>query len=104
MQSPMSKDECAHKDFDADRDARTGHSVDADLSEATKSPRKDSSPLRAAGLEPDPVIEAYKRHIDRKLLRENLRRTVTERVANLIALQRLEAEARRAACGANSKE
>ena len=51
---------------------------------------------RAAELERDPVIEAYKRHVDRTLLRQNLRRSVTERVANLIALQRLAAEARRA--------
>ena len=35
--------------------------------------------------ESDPVVEAYKRHIDRTLLRQNLRRTVTERVKNLIA-------------------
>ena len=46
--------------------------------------------------EPDPVVEAHKRHIDRTLLRQNLRRTATERVKNLIALQRLAAEARRA--------
>ena len=45
---------------------------------------------------PDPVVDAYKRHIDRTLLRQNLRRTVTERVENLIALQRLAAEAQRA--------
>ena len=44
----------------------------------------------------DPVVDAYKRHVDRTLLRQNLRRTVTERVKNLIALQRLAAEARRA--------
>jgi hypothetical protein len=47
-------------------------------------------------LEPDPVIEAYKRHVDRTLLRQNLRRSVYERLANLIALQRLADEARRA--------
>ena len=47
-------------------------------------------------LEPDPVIEAYKRHVDRSLLRENLRRSVAERLANLVALQRLAEEARRA--------
>ena len=47
-------------------------------------------------LEPDPVIEAYKRDIDRTLLRENLRRTVDERVAALAALHRLATEARRA--------
>ncbi len=46
--------------------------------------------------EPDPVIDAYKRDIDRTLLRQNLLRTVTERVENLMALQRLAAEARRA--------
>jgi hypothetical protein len=34
-------------------------------------------------LEPDPVIEAYKADIDRTLLRENLRRTPTERVQRL---------------------
>ena len=44
----------------------------------------------------DPVVDAHKRHIDRTLLRQNLRRTVTERVQNLIAQQRLAAEARRA--------
>jgi hypothetical protein len=52
--------------------------------------------LQVAGFEPDPVIEAYKRDIDRTLLRQNLRRSVTERVANLMALQRLALEARRA--------
>ena len=45
---------------------------------------------------PDPMVEAYKRDVDRTLLRQNLRRSVTERVENLIALQELAAEARRA--------
>jgi hypothetical protein len=47
-------------------------------------------------LEPDPVIEAYKKHVDRTLLRENLRRTVQERFEMLIELQRLAEEAHRA--------
>ena len=51
---------------------------------------------RGAELKADPVIEAYKRDVDRTLLRQNLRRSVTERVENLIALQRLAEEARRA--------
>ena len=59
-------------------------------------PAPAAPPIRAAGFEPDPVIEAYKRDVDRTLLRQNLRRTVTERVANLMALQRLAVEARRA--------
>jgi hypothetical protein len=38
-------------------------------------------------LEPDPVIEAYKKHVDRTLLRENLRLTVAQRLENLMRLQ-----------------
>lgn len=38
--------------------------------------------------EPDPVIEAYKKDVDRSLIRENLRRTVQERLDSLVrALQ-----------------
>ena len=62
------------------------------------------NPLQAVGLVPDPVIEAYKRDIDRTLLRQNLRRSAEERVANLIALQRLAEEARRAGREADSNE
>ena len=46
--------------------------------------------------EPDPVVEAYKRGLDRTLIRENLKRTVTERFESLMALQRLAEEMRRA--------
>ena len=41
---------------------------------------------RSAGLWPDPVIETYKRDVDRTLLREALKLTPSER---LLALQRL---------------
>jgi hypothetical protein len=51
---------------------------------------------RSSGPEPDPVIEAYKAAIDRSLIRENLRRSVDQRVANLRALAELAEEARRA--------
>ncbi|PYQ54519.1 MAG: hypothetical protein DMF78_05620 [Acidobacteria bacterium] len=47
--------------------------------------------------EPDPVIEAYKKDIDRTLLRENLKRTVEERLRDLMRLQRFAEEWRRAA-------
>jgi hypothetical protein len=47
-------------------------------------------------IEPDPIIEVYKRDIDRTLLRENLNRSPTERLANLVALQRFAQELRRA--------
>lgn len=34
-------------------------------------------------LDPDPVIEAYKKDVDRTLIRENLKRTPDERLQNL---------------------
>lgn len=47
-------------------------------------------------LEPDPVIEAYKKDVDRTLIRENLRLTVEQRFENLMRLQRFAEELRRA--------
>ncbi len=44
----------------------------------------------------DPVIEAYKKDIDRTLLRENLRLTVEQRFNNLMRLQDFVEELRRA--------
>jgi hypothetical protein len=55
-----------------------------------------SDPTAGPEFEPDPVIEAYKKDVDRTLLCENLKRTVEERLANLVALQRLAEEARNA--------
>lgn len=37
--------------------------------------------------DPDPVIEAYKKDIDRTLIRENLKRTAEERFIQLMKLQ-----------------
>lgn len=50
----------------------------------------------AAPLSPDPVVEAYKKDVDRTLLRENLKLTPTERFEKLMELQRLHDELRRA--------
>lgn len=44
----------------------------------------------------DPVIEAYKRNVDRTLLRKNLRLTPEERILAAMELQRLAEEVRRA--------
>ena len=52
--------------------------------------------LRRFGFEPDPVTEAYKKDVDRTLLRENLKRTPEERLDNLMELQRFAEELRRA--------
>jgi hypothetical protein len=47
-------------------------------------------------IEPDPVIEVYKKDVDRTLLRENLKLTVEERLRNLMRQQRFAEEMRRA--------
>jgi hypothetical protein len=46
--------------------------------------------------EADPVIGAYKRDVDRTLIRENLRRSVQERFERLAELARFAEELRRA--------
>lgn len=47
-------------------------------------------------LEPDPVIEAYKKDVDRTLIRENLKLSHEERLIKLMKLQRLAEELERA--------
>lgn len=53
-------------------------------------------PILDQPLESDPVIELYKRDIDRTLIRENLKRTVEERLEALMELQSFAEELRRA--------
>ena len=47
-------------------------------------------------LPPDPVIEVYKRDIDRTLLRENLKLTVEQRILQQMEFQRVIEELQRA--------
>ncbi|HEY3738309.1 MAG TPA: hypothetical protein VGL53_00620 [Bryobacteraceae bacterium] len=47
-------------------------------------------------LDPDPVIEAFKKDVDRTLFRENLKLTPDERVRNAMAVARFVDEAREA--------
>ena len=63
----------------------------------------DSQILRRFGLEPDPVIEAYKAHVDRTLLRQNLMRSPEQRWATLGAALRLADEFRRAGAQARGR-
>jgi hypothetical protein len=56
----------------------------------------DEAILRRFGFEPDPVVEAYKKDVDRTLLRANLQRTPEDRWQNLLAAYRLAQEVRRA--------
>jgi hypothetical protein len=50
---------------------------------------------RRLPLEPDPVVEAYKRDVDRSLLRANLALSVEQRLRRLIELQRFAEELKR---------
>jgi transcriptional regulator with XRE-family HTH domain len=52
---------------------------------------------------PDALVEAYKRDVDRTLLRRNLGKTVDERLRALVALQRSAAELRRAGARASKR-
>jgi len=45
---------------------------------------------------PDPVVERYKQDVDRSLLRENLKKSVDQRLRSLVELQEAAAEVRRA--------
>jgi hypothetical protein len=62
----------------------------------TRASDDDEAVLRRFGLEPDPVVEAYKKHVDRTLLRANLQRTPEERWQNFLAAYQLAQEVRRA--------
>jgi hypothetical protein len=53
-------------------------------------------PILDQPIEPDPVIEVYKRDIDRTLIRENLKRSIEERLEALMELQSFAEELRRA--------
>jgi hypothetical protein len=44
--------------------------------------------LLPVSLEPSPVINAYKRDVDRTILRENLKLTTAERVEKMISVLR----------------
>jgi hypothetical protein len=55
--------------------------------------------MRSRELPPDPVIEAYKKDIDRTLLRENLKLTPDQRVRKMLdfaeAVKRIRGAARK---------
>lgn len=52
----------------------------------------------------DPVIEAYKRDVDRTLIRENLKLSVEERLKKLAALAQFATEVRRAGQAVRAKQ
>ncbi len=90
------------------RRAGTSQPAVARIERGLSSPSVDTLArlLAAAGFElalslrprsaPDPVVESYKRDIDRTLLRENLRRSVDERLLALNSLSALDSALRAA--------
>lgn len=65
---------------------------------------KDSADSAKSRIEPDPVIEAYKKDIDVTLIRENLRLTVDQRFQQLMQLQRFAEELQNAGRKARQKQ
>jgi hypothetical protein len=55
----------------------------------------DRMTLDSISLEPSPAVEAYKRDVDRTLIRENLKLSPSERLAKLISTLRFVEEVRR---------
>lgn len=51
---------------------------------------------KAPNPDPDPVVEAYKKDIDRSLIRENLKLSVEDRFRRAMALARFADELKRA--------
>ncbi len=59
--------------------------------------------LIPVSLETSPVVEAYKKDVDRTLFRENLRLTTAQRVEKMIAALRFAEELRRSRKKAEAK-
>jgi hypothetical protein len=73
----------------------------------SEQPRIDAEPLTAAmgsasADYSDPVIEAYKKDVDRTLLRENLKLTVEERIRKAMSFHESVEAWREAGCRARS--
>ena len=64
---------------------------------------EDSNEQVKPSRDSDPVIEAYKKHIDVTLIRENLRLTVDQRFRQLMKLQQFAESLRRAGRKARSQ-
>lgn len=56
---------------------------------------RDANGFADVSLAPDPAIEAYKKDVDRSLIRENLKLSVDERVRKMLSALGLVEEIRR---------
>ncbi len=57
---------------------------------------KNEESFLSKPIEPNPIIEEYKKHIDWGLIQENLKLTPTQRLEKLMELQRFYEELKRA--------
>jgi hypothetical protein len=71
--------------------------------EASPSPQHADEPSVTPVDRPDPIIELYKKHVDRSLLRENLKLTPEQRLLKMMDLQRFAAELQRAGRAARKR-
>ena len=69
----------------------------------TQTMRHVADELLPVSLDPSPVIEAYKKDVDRALLRENLKLTTGERVEKMISALRFAEAVRRSRVKADPK-
>ncbi|WP_437588783.1 hypothetical protein [Sorangium sp. So ce1000] len=70
---------------------------------ASPPPQHAEEPTLASIDRPDPIIELYKKHVDRSLLRENLKLTPEQRLLKMMDLQRFAAELQRAGRAARKR-
>ena len=77
------------------RRARRITPLDAASSARDNEDVAERAELQWVSLEPDPVIETYKRDVDRTLIRENLKLTPDERIKKMISVLRFVEEVRR---------
>ena len=69
----------------------------------TQTMRHVADELLPVSLDSSPVIEAYKKDVDRTLLRENLKLTTSERVEKMISALRFAEAVRRSRVKADPK-
>lgn len=97
IKAVVPKDSIAETNLDAsNHNSPLGKAQQAD--EVDHSSQRDETPWFRPPfpMPPDPVIEVYKKDVDRTLLRENLRLTIEERFLRLMELQRFAEELLRA--------
>ena len=69
--------ELIRKEPETRLEVRVRHRIEGTSADSNDPARGHPPPSRSDVLQADPVVDSYKRHVDRTLLRQNLRRSVT---------------------------